>query len=78
MSVVGEWSTGDLVWFDPGVGHWLPGEVLENHRSANVLTVQAVINGKVPHFSKAHLNASALSRVPFMPSRNAIPISARR
>lgn len=47
MSVVGEWSTGDLVWFDPGVGHWLPGEVLENHRSANVLTVQAVINGKV-------------------------------
>lgn len=47
MSVVGEWSTGDLVWFDPGVGHWLPGEVLENHKSANVLTVQAVINGKV-------------------------------
>jgi myosin-15 len=42
-----EWNTGDLIWFDPGVGHWLPGEVLECHRSANVLTVQAVINGKV-------------------------------
>lgn len=57
MSVVGEWSTGDLVWFDPGVGHWLPGEVLENHRSANVLTVQAVINGKVVnYFCKIFLN----------------------
>lgn len=42
-----EWITGDLIWFDPGVGNWLPGEVLECHRSANVLTVQAVINGKV-------------------------------
>lgn len=42
-----EWTTGDLIWFDPGVGHWLPGEVLECHKSANILTVQAVINGKV-------------------------------
>lgn len=42
-----EWTTGDLIWFDPGIGHWLPGEVLECHKSANVLTVQAVINGKV-------------------------------
>ncbi|RZB41182.1 unconventional myosin-XV [Asbolus verrucosus] len=46
-----EWNTGDLVWFDPGVGHWLPGEVLECHRSANVLTVQAVINGKPQTFA---------------------------
>ncbi|XP_044253727.1 unconventional myosin-XV [Tribolium madens] len=46
-----EWSTGDLIWFDPGVGHWLPGEVLECHRSANVLTVQAVINGKPQTFA---------------------------
>jgi hypothetical protein len=38
---------GDLVWFDPGVGHVLPGEVLEFHRAAQVLTVQAVIGGKV-------------------------------
>lgn len=42
-----EWNPGELVWFDPGIGHWLPGEVLECHKSANVLTVQAVINGKV-------------------------------
>ncbi|XP_025836405.1 unconventional myosin-XV [Agrilus planipennis] len=46
-----EWSTGDLIWFDPGVGHWLPGEVLECHRAANVLTVQAVINGKSQTFA---------------------------
>jgi myosin-15 len=46
-----EWNTGDLIWFDPGVGHWLPGEVLECHRSANVLTVQAVINGKPQTFA---------------------------
>lgn len=38
---------GDLVWFDPGVGHVLPGEVMEYHRPAQVLTVQAVIAGKV-------------------------------
>lgn len=43
---------GDLVWFDPGVGHVLPGEVLEFHRAAQVLTVQAVIGGKVsPHLN---------------------------
>jgi len=42
----------DLVWFDPGVGHVLPGEVLEFHRAAQVLTVQAVIGGKVsPHMN---------------------------
>jgi len=35
------------VWFDPGVGHVLPGEVLEYHKPAQVLTVQAVIAGKV-------------------------------
>lgn len=45
-----EWTTGDLIWFDPGIGHWLPGEVLECHKSANVLTVQAVINGKVNYY----------------------------
>lgn len=47
-----DWNTGDLVWFDPGLGHWLPGEVLECHRSANVLTVQALINGKVSSIYK--------------------------
>ncbi|KAJ8956705.1 hypothetical protein NQ318_014060 [Aromia moschata] len=48
-----EWNTGDLIWFDPGIGHWLPGEVLECHRSANVLTVQALINGKHQTFALA-------------------------
>nr|CAD7196597.1 unnamed protein product [Timema douglasi] len=38
---------GDLVWFDPGVGYVLPGEVLEFHKAAQVLTVQAVIAGKL-------------------------------
>ncbi|KAG8264179.1 Belongs to the TRAFAC class myosin-kinesin ATPase super [Homalodisca vitripennis] len=37
---------GELIWFDPGVGHALPGEVLEYHKPAQVLTVQAVIAGK--------------------------------
>ena len=40
---------GDLVWFDPGVGHVLPGEVMEFHRAAQVLTVQALIAGTVSH-----------------------------
>lgn len=35
------------MWFDPGVGHVLPGEVLEYHKAAHVLSVQAVIAGKV-------------------------------
>ncbi|XP_057659116.1 myosin-VIIa [Diorhabda carinulata] len=48
-----DWITGDLIWFDPGVGHWIPGEVLECHKSANVLTVQAIINGKVQTFALA-------------------------
>lgn len=48
---------GELVWFDPGVGHVLPGEVLEYHRAANVLSVQAVIAGKVrqPDRSASHV-----------------------
>lgn len=37
------------MWFDPGVGHVLPGEVLEYHKPAQVLTVQAVIAGKVSY-----------------------------
>ncbi|XP_072386404.1 unconventional myosin-XV [Diabrotica undecimpunctata] len=48
-----DWNTGDLIWFDPGVGHWLPGEVLECHKSANVLTVQAIISGKPQNFALA-------------------------
>lgn len=46
-----EWSEGDLVWFDPSIGHPLPGEIQEVHRAAQVTIVQAMINGKVSHFS---------------------------
>lgn len=43
-----EWSNGDLVWFDPGnMGHPLPGEIQEVHRAAQIIIVQALINGKV-------------------------------
>lgn len=42
-----EWSQGDLVWFDPSLGHPLPGEIQEVHRAAQVIIVQALINGQV-------------------------------
>lgn len=42
-----DWSEGDLVWFDPGMGHPIPGEIQEVHRAAQVIVVQAVIKGKV-------------------------------
>lgn len=42
-----EWSEGDLIWFDPNIGHPLPGEIQEVHRAAQVIIVQALINGKV-------------------------------
>ncbi|XP_023316209.1 unconventional myosin-XV isoform X2 [Trichogramma pretiosum] len=51
-----DWQKGELVWFDPGVGHVLPGEVLEYHRAANVLSVQAVIAGKPQTFTLTNLN----------------------
>lgn len=36
------------MWFDPGgLGHPLPGEIQEVHQAAQVIVVQAVINGKV-------------------------------
>ncbi|XP_055533492.1 unconventional myosin-XV [Wyeomyia smithii] len=46
-----DWSTGDLIWFDPGLGHPLPGEILEVHRAAQVIIVQAVINGQHQTFT---------------------------
>ncbi|XP_024893255.1 unconventional myosin-XV isoform X2 [Temnothorax curvispinosus] len=51
-----DWQKGELVWFDPGVGHVLPGEVLEYHRAANVLSVQAVIAGKPQIFTLTNLS----------------------
>ncbi|XP_061392176.1 LOW QUALITY PROTEIN: unconventional myosin-XV [Musca vetustissima] len=46
-----DWSEGDLVWFDPGVGHPIPGEIQEVHRAAQVIVVQAVIKGKPQTFA---------------------------
>ncbi|XP_058458630.1 unconventional myosin-XV isoform X2 [Malaya genurostris] len=46
-----DWSAGDLVWFDPGMGHPIPGEILEVHRAAQVIIVQALINGKHQTFT---------------------------
>lgn len=42
-----DWTEGDLVWFDPGVGHPIPGEIQEVHRAAQIIVVQALIKGKV-------------------------------
>ncbi|KZC05600.1 Unconventional myosin-XV [Dufourea novaeangliae] len=67
-------KTGELVWFDPGVGHVLPGEVLEYHRAANVLSVQAVIAGKNPedrHYTEPTVSlgsSSVHSSVPSSPT----------
>ena len=36
MMLTREFRPGDLVWFDPGVGYVLPGEVVEFHRAAQV------------------------------------------
>lgn len=35
------------MWFDPGIGYLLPGEVADFSRPAQVITVQALISGKV-------------------------------
>ena len=31
-----DFQRGDLVWFDPGIGYVLPGEVIEFHKQAQV------------------------------------------
>ncbi|XP_053952311.1 unconventional myosin-XV isoform X1 [Anastrepha ludens] len=46
-----DWVEGDLVWFDPGVGHPIPGEIQEVHRAAQVIVVQALIKGKPQTFA---------------------------
>ena len=33
-----DFQRGDLVWFDPGIGYVLPGEVIEFHKQAQVST----------------------------------------
>ncbi|XP_064478725.1 unconventional myosin-XV-like isoform X2 [Ornithodoros turicata] len=48
---VEDFQPGDLVWFDPGVGYSLPGEVVEFSRPAQVVTVQAMVSGKPQSFT---------------------------
>ncbi|XP_022921200.2 unconventional myosin-XV-like [Onthophagus taurus] len=57
-----DWNPGDLIWFDPGVGNWLPGEVLENHKTAQILTVQAVINNKPQTFALTNTDQTIQKR----------------
>ncbi|XP_042230048.1 unconventional myosin-XV-like [Homarus americanus] len=52
-----EYEKGDLVWFDPGLGYVLPGEVMEFHRAGQVITVQAVIGGKSQVFTLTNLSS---------------------
>ena len=52
-----DFRLGDLVWFDPGVGYVLPGEVLEFHKAAQVITVQAVINNITKTFTLNNLSS---------------------
>ncbi|XP_050694860.1 unconventional myosin-XV-like isoform X6 [Eriocheir sinensis] len=52
-----EYEKGDLVWFDPGLGYVLPGEVMEFHRAGQVITVQAVIGGKAQVFTLTNLSS---------------------
>ncbi|CAL4069628.1 unnamed protein product, partial [Meganyctiphanes norvegica] len=52
-----EYDKGDLVWFDPGLGYVLPGEVIEFHKAGQVITVQAVIGGKSQVFTLTNLSS---------------------
>ena len=36
VTMAAEFARGDLVWFDPGIGYVLPGEVIEFHQQAQV------------------------------------------
>ena len=39
-----EFQRGDLVWFDPGIGYVLPGEVIEFHKQAQVSLATADVD----------------------------------
>lgn len=57
MHLTRAFRPGDLVWFDPGVGYVLPGEVVEFHRAAQVITVQALINNVSKTFTLNNLSS---------------------
>lgn len=58
-----EWTEGDLVWFETNIGHPLPGEVQEVHRAAQVIIVQAVINGKVSYLIQKYKRLASLDTI---------------
>lgn len=60
-----EWSEGDLVWFETNIGHPLPGEIQEVHHAAQVIIVQALINGKVSRMFIIFSNLAYFSLSPF-------------
>lgn len=47
MSEGPDFKTGDLVWFEPNIGFPLPGEIQEVHQAAQIVIVNATIDGKV-------------------------------
>lgn len=47
MEEIINFNPGDLVWFEPGIGFPLPGEVLEVHTAAQIIIIAAVVDGKV-------------------------------
>lgn len=42
-----QFQAGDLVWFDPDVGYFLPGIVVDFSRGAQVATIESEIGGQV-------------------------------
>lgn len=57
-----DFKPGDLVWFEPGVGFPLPGEVLEVHTAAQIIIIAASIDGKVSNKSMLTNNQSSSQR----------------
>lgn len=47
MDVELDLKPGDLVWFEPGIGFPLPGEIQEVHDAAQIVIIAATIDGKV-------------------------------
>lgn len=50
-------NPGDLVWFEPGIGFPLPGEVLEIHTAAQIIIIAASVDGKVKKLNSGILNS---------------------
>ena len=49
--MLAEFEKGDLVWFDPGIGYVLPGEVVEFIKQAQVRIFEIQIYYNLSHIS---------------------------